>query len=241
VHSRAQPMARATPRPSWPNGAVYPPSRASSPASRRARAACCPLQDTVAEVANSSCMAARRSALLSVLSAVVLAPDSRAAAASPAAELLPEVGLLNGRLRACSSTFNCASTSSKSADQYLGPWLAAADVGDASSAAKLLVDTLRRLYPTSELVASDEVGDASYRRVQVAGRYDLPDEVEFLARPTSDGLLITLRSTAGGVRFFYPFMTPLSDGGLQTERLARVREALGWRRLGCELVECFAD
>ena len=39
----------------------------------------------------------------------------------------------------------------------------------------------------------------------------------------------------------YPFMTPVSDGGLQKSRLAQIREQLRWRIVGCELQECYAQ
>lgn len=53
------------------------------------------------------------------------------------------------------------------------------------------------------------------------------------------GLLVTYRSCAGTVKYLYPFLTPISDGGLQSKRLQRLREELGYRLVGCELVECF--
>ncbi len=37
----------------------------------------------------------------------------------------------------------------------------------------------------------------------------------------------------------YPFMTPVSDGGLQKSRLTAIREQLAWRLVGCELIECY--
>ena len=157
--------------------------------------------------------------------------------------------MLNGRVRACSSTFNCVSTSSRSADQYQGPWAVPAGMEDATAAANLLVSTLRTLY-TCEVVASETLpGGQAYRRVETQGKYALPDTLEFVVKPSAangdptkvDGaLIVTFRSCAGGVRFVYPFMTPLSDGGLQPERLNVLREKLGWKKVGCELAECFA-
>ena len=109
-----------------------------------------------------------------------------------------------------------------------------------------------------------------------AGKFSLPDELEFLIRNTGvtgrnfsgdddGGLLVTVRSIAGTVQcalrslartctpaaarcsltpvracaVVYPFMTPISDGGLQKSRLALIREQLKWRLVGCELVECY--
>jgi len=81
------------------------------------------------------------------------------------------------------------------------------------------------------------------------------------------GLLVTLRSVAGTVQcalrvrllalfavllgpdvhtrrhtqVVYPFVTPISDGGLQKSRLALIRDQLRWRLVGCELQECYAQ
>ena len=52
---------------------------------------------------------------------------------------------------------------------------------------------------------------------------------------------MTYRSCAGTVQYVYPFLTPVSDGGLQRKRMAALRESLGWRRVGCELLECYND
>lgn len=38
----------------------------------------------------------------------------------------------------------------------------------------------------------------------------------------------------------YPFMTPVSDGGLQKKRATLIREQLAWRLVGCELIECYS-
>lgn len=77
------------------------------------------------------------------------------------------------------------------------------------------------------------------------------------------GLLVTLRSVAGTVQcacalfgcrlrlactprltrvaVVYPFMTPVSDGGLQKSRMSAIRDQLRWRLVGCELQECYAQ
>jgi hypothetical protein len=39
----------------------------------------------------------------------------------------------------------------------------------------------------------------------------------------------------------YPFMTPVSDGGLQKSRMVAIRDQLRWRLVGCELQECYAQ
>lgn len=106
------------------------------------------------------------------------------------------------------------------------------------------------IYPGAERRDAETLKDGSeYARFQIKGAFEVPDEVEFLVRPTgpgdrgwkgdTGGLLVTYRSCAGTVKYVYPFLTPIPDGGLQSKRLQRLREELGWRLVGCELVECF--
>lgn len=107
------------------------------------------------------------------------------------------------------------------------------------------------MFPGAEKRDSESLKDGSeYVRFQISGKFEVPDEVEFLVRPTGpgdrnwegdrdQGLLVTYRSCAGTVKYVYPFLTPIPDGGLQSKRLQRLREELGWRLVGCELVECF--
>ena len=92
---------------------------------------------------------------------------------------------------------------------------------------------------------------SAYLRYRIPGFFrGEPDAIEFLVRPTAaegrdwegdaaGGLLVLMRSCAGSAQFVYPFMTPVSDGGLQRRRLQQLREALRWRLVGCELVECY--
>jgi hypothetical protein len=40
-------------------------------------------------------------------------------------------------------------------------------------------------------------------------------------------------------RYLYPLQTPISDRGAQRKRMDGVRAALGWRLVGCELIECY--
>ena len=152
------------------------------------------------------------------------------------------------RLRACVSTFNCVSTSSRTPEQYTAPWLTSA--ATPAAAAEDIVAAVRAAVPEAELLTSEAQPSGHYLRFHAPGKFQLPDELEFLVRPNGvtgrnwegddgGGLLVTLRSIAGTVQFVYPFMTPLSDGGLQKTRVARIREQLGAQLVGCELVECY--
>ena len=53
------------------------------------------------------------------------------------------------------------------------------------------------------------------------------------------GPIVTYRSVGGGVKYIYPFQTPLTDFGAQKKRLSAIRNKLKWNILGCELVECY--
>lgn len=52
---------------------------------------------------------------------------------------------------------------------------------------------------------------------------------------------MTYRSLATTVQYVYPFMTPVSDFGEQKKRMERIRQEVGWRRVGCELEECDSE
>lgn len=184
-------------------------------------------------------------------SVALLEPSlSFAATTSPYENNTVEVGLVNGRVRSCPSTFNCVSTAARSSDQYMGPWTAANETST-SNAAELIITAVQALEPRGVLVTSEAVAaEGHYVRLQLPGKYgDLPsDELEFFLFPDSEkiasradngSVLVTFRSCAGGVKFIYPFMTPLGDGDLQRQRLRAVRERLGWPLVGCELVECY--
>lgn len=134
------------------------------------------------------------------------------------------------RLQSCPSTFNCVSTSSRSSDQYTSPWVA--PVATSADAADIIVDAVRFTCPQAELLSSQTLPSGQYLRFHVpgartptqhplrpvcstahrfAGKFSLPDELEFLIRNTGvtgrnfsadddGGLLVTVRSIAGTVQ-----------------------------------------
>jgi hypothetical protein len=113
------------------------------------------------------------------------------------------------RLRSCPSTFNCVSTSSKSSDQYASPWISAATT--TAAAAEAIIGAVSVVCPQAELLQNEALPSGQYLRFHVPGRFQLPDELEFLVRSTGvsgrnwegdddGGLLVTLRSIAGTVQ-----------------------------------------
>lgn len=136
-------------------------------------------------------------------------PVAAARASSPFNDVVPEVGVVSGHLRSCPSTFNCVSTAARSSDQYAGPWLATEKTPAAAAASATVAVT--SLFPLAELVSSEPLASGHYLRFHVPGKYEVPDELEFLIRPTGvsgrnwegdeqGGLLTTFRSVAGTVK-----------------------------------------
>jgi hypothetical protein len=61
------------------------------------------------------------------------------------------------------------------------------------------------------------------------------DLIEFLIKKD----VVTYRSIAEKVIFVYPFTTPVSDLDAQRKRMEQLRQEIGWRLVGCELIECY--
>lgn len=48
-------------------------------------------------------------------------------------------------------------------------------------------------------------------------------------------------SMAAQVKYIWPIQQPITDFGAQRERLKALRQQLGWRLLGCDLLECYEE
>lgn len=48
-------------------------------------------------------------------------------------------------------------------------------------------------------------------------------------------------AASGSVKYVWPIQQPISDFGTIKKRMTMVRESLGWKIVGCELVECYAE
>lgn len=73
-----------------------------------------------------------------------------------------------------------------------------------------------------------------YVLAEVDGRFGR-DLIEFLVKKD----VVTYRSIAEKVIFVYPFTTPVSDLDAQRKRMEQLRQEIGWRLVGCELIECY--
>ncbi len=52
---------------------------------------------------------------------------------------------------------------------------------------------------------------------------------------------VMLPRHAGSVKYVWPIQQPISDFGMQKQRAVQLREQLGWKLVGCELLECYAE
>jgi len=156
-----------------------------------------------------------------------------------------EFGLVNERIRGCPREHNCVSTSARAADAYANAWTAPSYL-DAKTASDALIDATLDVVSGSELIERTAIdGLGVYLRFSCAGKLG-EDCVEFLVKRDAvkdrawdgdedNGPLVLFRSFALDVKYVYPFMTPVSDLGAQGNRLEKIRAALGWKTLGCEV------
>ncbi|PSC69720.1 Thylakoid lumenal kDa [Micractinium conductrix] len=105
---------------------------------------------------------------------------------------------------------------------------------------------LREVAPEARLVDSSSSPAAEYRRWAVADPLFDHDDIEVLIglqRPPyeSEPPLVTFRSMAAQVKYIWPIQQAVTDFGAQRKRLKLVRQQLGWRLLGCDLLECFEE
>ena len=157
----------------------------------------------------------------------------------------------DGRVRACPGSIpNCVSTSATN-DLYR-PALAAPD--DPPAAAAALDAAVPRVCPGAQVAATADAATPPggvYRAYTVPRPTDLKaslssggateDTLEVLIKPAPEGgSLILYRSLGGGATYLFPFQTPILDTVQQDRVRAVFREGgLGWRPVGCDLLECF--
>jgi hypothetical protein len=174
------------------------------------------------------------------------ATDSRR---EPTGSLTPD-----GRIRACPGSIpNCVSTSATS-DLYR-PALATPD--DPATAAAALDAAVARVCPGAVALSTSDPAappGSAFRAYRVprptdpkaslsAGGAD-SDVLEVLIKPAGsggDGSIVLFRSVAGGATYVFPFQTPVLDSvqGDRVRALFREAGGLGWRPIGCDLLECF--
>eukprot|EP00193_Tetraselmis_chui_P001649 CAMPEP_0177763070 /NCGR_PEP_ID=MMETSP0491_2-20121128/6675_1 /TAXON_ID=63592 /ORGANISM="Tetraselmis chuii, Strain PLY429" /LENGTH=200 /DNA_ID=CAMNT_0019279153 /DNA_START=195 /DNA_END=797 /DNA_ORIENTATION=- len=147
----------------------------------------------------------------------------------------------NGGVRRCPGNVNPNCISTSSITQAYAPAFQAPE-GNPSRVAQVVVDAVKAADPESYLVDSQRLADGcEYRRMSVKGIWT-EDVLEFIVAPQPkqpDSALVLYRSMAGTVKYIWPLQQPLSDLDTQKKRMKRVREELGYRLVGCELIECY--
>ncbi|GMH45911.1 hypothetical protein BSKO_13874 [Bryopsis sp. KO-2023] len=158
-----------------------------------------------------------------------------------------EFGPLNGSIRGCPTSVNPNCISTGSLNKTYGPaWRSGSATIDAT--VERIIDAVPQTCPGSELVALKSVDEKQYIAFWVDGPFG-KDTVEFLVKPDTtasrnwegdiEGPLVTYRAIAGKVKYIYPIQQPITDFDAQRKRMDAIRARLGWRVIGCELIECY--
>lgn len=164
---------------------------------------------------------------------------------------------VQGTVQSCQLNPNCISTASTN-ESYGPAWRS--DESEPNQSARVLKSAI---LASSELdpIFLDQraLGD---RAIYLSFTFPPPpgwgpsrDLVEFIIKPdlpasnasrvnaadgNDTGCLVTYRGVAGNVKYLYPWTTPLTDFKTQERRLEKIRQMVGWQRLGCELIECYS-
>ncbi|BDA41940.1 probable thylakoid lumenal 17.9 kDa protein, chloroplastic [Coccomyxa sp. Obi] len=162
-----------------------------------------------------------------------------------------QYGLRNGTIRPCPGGVNpnCVSTASLN-DLYSPVWRSSGT--DVSTSAQALESAVMAVCPEAKLVASQRLANGQFLAFTVPSYFGR-DVLEFLLkddRPaeltndpsgttSTEGPIVLYRSMAGSVKYIWPLQTAVSDLGTQRKRVESIRKALGWRLVGCDLLECY--
>ncbi|CAL9747969.1 unnamed protein product [Musa acuminata subsp. burmannicoides] len=132
-----------------------------------------------------------------------------------------QLGLENGKIRACPSINpGCVSTNPNSSS-FAFPWMIPDNFsGDVIQS---LRDAILRTQRNVEFKVDEETPDGNYIQAEVDGGFGR-DVMEFLVRKD----VVAFRSMATKVTYIYPFTTALGDSKGQIERINRIKEELGW-------------
>jgi hypothetical protein len=159
-----------------------------------------------------------------------------------------------GRILPCpGSVPNCVSTSSTS-DLY-GPALASPDSpADAAAALDASIQSLHATLladsdpatPPGSVFRAYRVPRPRGGALSSGGATD--DTLEVLIKAgggggggegAAGGSTVLYRSVAGGAAYVFPFQTPILDSVQRDRVTALFRVGLGWRPVGCDLLECY--
>lgn len=136
---------------------------------------------------------------------------------------------------------NCVGTNSRNPENYAPVWQAPAALSSAALAADRLATVASTSLPNAAYQAREDAESSAYLRFECDGPW-ARDVVEFVIRdPEEDGQgpIVAYRSINGVVKYQYPLQTARRDGGAQRARMDALRDALGWKLRGCDLIECY--
>lgn len=132
-------------------------------------------------------------------------------------------------------------TNSRNPENYAPVWQAPAALSSAALAADRLATVASTSLPNAAYQAREDAESSAYLRFECDGPW-ARDVVEFVIRdPEEDGQgpIVAYRSINGVVKYQYPLQTARRDGGAQRARMDALRDALGWKLRGCDLIECY--
>ncbi|KAI7839251.1 hypothetical protein COHA_006949 [Chlorella ohadii] len=84
---------------------------------------------------------------------------------------------------------------------------------------------LRSVAPEARVVEAASSPGSEYRRFAVNDKLFDHDDIDMAAQ----------------VKYVWPIQQAVTDFGSQRQRLKEVRRRLGWRLLGCDLLECYEE
>ncbi|MED6172689.1 hypothetical protein PIB30_052319 [Stylosanthes scabra] len=132
-----------------------------------------------------------------------------------------QLGLENGKIRACPS-FNpgCISTNAKSSSFAL-PWSIPENSSD--NAIEKLREAILETQKNVKFQVVEDTPYGQYLQAEVDGGFDR-DVIEFLVK----GDVVLYRCMATKVTYIYPFTTAFGDSKGQESRLKQIGDHLGW-------------
>ncbi|PRW56608.1 Thylakoid lumenal kDa [Chlorella sorokiniana] len=118
--------------------------------------------------------------------------------------------------------------------------------GSPADAMQQFEAALRSVAPEARVVEAASSPGSEYRRFVVNDTLFDHDDIEVLiaqqqAPYETEPPLVTFRSMAAQVKYIWPIQQAVTDFGAQRQRLKEVRRRLGWRLLGCDLLECYEE
>ncbi|GAB4860426.1 hypothetical protein Ancab_035585 [Ancistrocladus abbreviatus] len=132
-----------------------------------------------------------------------------------------QVGLENGKIRACPSINpGCVSTNPKSSS-FAFPWQIPSN--STENAIQKLQEAILKTQKNANIQVVEDTPNGQYLQAEVDGGFGR-DVLEFLVK----GDVVGYRCMATKVTYVYPFTTAFGDSKGQEERMKKIMDQLGW-------------